>query len=94
MKKLKKIINEAYKLAFDIISNHKDQLSKIAHQLLKKEVIFREDVEAILGQRPWPDPDSEIFIEPENNNNGQNANESDSNNHTNDNLNNNEIQNT
>jgi len=90
----KKIINEAYKLAFDIISNHKDQLSKIAHQLLKKEVIFREDVEAILGQRPWPDPDSEIFIEPENNNNGQNANESDSNNHTNDNLNNNEIQNT
>ncbi|MDI6832456.1 MAG: ATP-dependent zinc metalloprotease FtsH, partial [Bacteroidales bacterium] len=91
----KKIINDAYKLAFDIISNHKDQLSQIAQQLLKKEVIFREDVEAILGQRPWPDPDSEIFIEPENNNNGQNANESDSNNHTNDNLNNNnEIQNT
>lgn len=92
----KKIINEAYKLAFDIISNHKDQLSKIAHQLLKKEVIFREDVEAILGQRPWPDPDSEIFIEPENNNNEQNANESDSNNNTDtdDNLNNNEFQNS
>jgi cell division protease FtsH len=89
----KKIINEAYKLAFDIISNHKDQLSEIAQKLLKKEVIFREDVEAILGQRPWPDPDSEIFIEPENNNNGQNSNESDSNNHTNDNLNNNEIKN-
>lgn len=92
----KKIINEAYKLAFDIISNHKDQLSQIAQQLLKKEVIFREDVEAILGQRPWPDPDSEIFIEPENNNNEQNANESDSNNNTDtdDNLNNNEFQNS
>lgn len=92
----KKIINEAYKLAFDIISNHKDQLSEIAQKLLKKEVIFREDVEAILGQRPWPDPDSEIFIEPENNNNEQNANESDSNNNTDtdDNLNNNEFQNS
>ncbi|HPU47163.1 MAG TPA: cell division protein FtsH, partial [Bacteroidales bacterium] len=76
----KKIINDAYKLAFDIISNHKDQLSQIAQQLLKKEVIFREDVEAILGKRPWPDPDSEIFVEPENNNNNvQNATTDDSN---------------
>ena len=68
----KKLVNDAYKLAFDIISNHKDQLSQIAQQLLKKEVIFREDVEQILGQRPWPDPDSEIFVQPENNNNEQN----------------------
>ncbi len=74
----KKLVSEAYKLAFDIISNHKDQLSQIAQQLLKKEVIFREDVEQILGQRPWPDPDSEIFVEPENNNNGQNPTTDDS----------------
>ena len=91
----KKLVNDAYKLAFDIISNHKEQLSQIAHQLLKKEVIFREDVEAILGKRPWPDPESEIFVEPENNNNGSDTTITDSNaDNKENNLNNEDIQNS
>lgn len=74
-KEAKKLIEDAYNIAYNIINEHKDQLSQIAQQLLKKEVIFREDVEAVLGARPWPDPDAELFSDQETNYNEANTNE-------------------
>ncbi len=50
---IQKLIEKAYIRAKEIISQNKDNLEKLAHILLEKEVIFREDVHAILGDRPF-----------------------------------------
>ncbi len=52
-KEVKKIIDEAYFRAKEILSNNKDKLVKLAEKLLEKEVIFKEDLEEIFGKRPW-----------------------------------------
>ena len=50
---IKKITSEAYKKAKDILSKHKKSLISLSELLLEKEVIFRKDVEKILGKRKW-----------------------------------------
>ena len=52
-KEIKKIIEEAYKRAVDILKKNKKGLLKLAKQLLDKEVIFGDDLENIFGKRPW-----------------------------------------
>ncbi|MBI3502818.1 MAG: ATP-dependent zinc metalloprotease FtsH [Bacteroidetes bacterium] len=47
------IVESAYKRAKEILSAHKEGLTKLATQLLEKEVIFKEDLETIFGKRPW-----------------------------------------
>ena len=39
--------------AKEILSSHRDKLEALADSLLQNEVIFREDVERILGARPF-----------------------------------------
>ena len=46
------IIEEAYVVAKNILTEHKESLGKLARLLLEKEVIFKEDLEAIFGTRP------------------------------------------
>ena len=48
-----KIIDGAYERAKEILRNHFDKLNSLAESLLKNEVIFREDVERIIGERPF-----------------------------------------
>ncbi len=48
-----KMIEMAYVRAKDILEKNKDLLSKLAHKLLEKEVIFKEDLEEIFGKRPF-----------------------------------------
>ena len=48
-----KIIDGAYNRAKEILQSNFDKLSALADSLLTKEVIFREDVERILGARPF-----------------------------------------
>lgn len=50
---ISKIIEEQYQRAIDILSANKDKLTRLAEQLLEKEVIFKEDLEAIFGPRPF-----------------------------------------
>lgn len=38
--------------AKEILSLHKDKLTVLAEALLEKEVIFKEDLETIFGERP------------------------------------------
>jgi cell division protease FtsH len=47
-----KIIDEQYKRAVQIIKDNLDKLTQLAEQLLKKEVIFQDDLETIFGKRP------------------------------------------
>jgi len=48
-----KIIEGAYARAKEILQTNHDKLSALADSLLQNEVIFREDVERILGARPF-----------------------------------------
>ena len=47
------VIERAYERAKEILSSHRDKLEALADSLLRNEVIFREDVERILGARPF-----------------------------------------
>ena len=55
-----KLIDDAYKKAMSILKDKRENLEKLAMQLLEKEVIFREDLEEIFGKRPF---DKEHFID-------------------------------
>ncbi|KAI8990330.1 peptidase family M41-domain-containing protein [Pilobolus umbonatus] len=51
----RKLIDEAYKRTLDLLKSKKDDIEKVAKLLLEKEVIVREDLERLLGKRPFPD---------------------------------------
>lgn len=50
---IKKLTDEQYQRAIKILSDNRDKLDQLASKLLEKEVIFKEDLEAIFGKRPW-----------------------------------------
>ncbi|WP_018675252.1 ATP-dependent zinc metalloprotease FtsH [Riemerella columbina] len=50
------IIENQYRRAVQILTENRDKLDALANKLLEKEVIFREDLEAIFGKRAW-DPE-------------------------------------
>lgn len=53
---ISKIIETQYQRALDILAANKDKLDALASKLLEKEVIFREDLEEVFGERAW-DPE-------------------------------------
>ena len=48
-----KVIEQAYTKAQEILNSNKNKLTELAEALLKDEVIFKVDVERILGPRPF-----------------------------------------
>ncbi len=60
---VKNIIETQYHRAIKILSDNKDKLVELAEMLLKKEVIFKDDLEKVFGKRPFdhviPDPDEQ-----------------------------------
>lgn len=48
-----KIIETAYQKAKELLTKNKDKLNALARKLLEKEVIFKEDLEEIIGERPF-----------------------------------------
>ena len=50
---VKRMVEEAYKRAKEIILASRDKLDQLAQVLFEREVIFRDDVEQIYGPRPW-----------------------------------------
>lgn len=53
---VRKLVEDAYRQAKEILVQNKGALTRIAELLLQKEVIFKEDIEAILGKRPADAP--------------------------------------
>ncbi|MDX2049082.1 MAG: ATP-dependent zinc metalloprotease FtsH [Chitinophagaceae bacterium] len=53
---VRKLINDAYQRTKAILQQNKELLTKVAELLLKKEVVFKEDLEAVLGRRPDEKP--------------------------------------
>jgi cell division protease FtsH len=54
-KEIRKIVEESYAKAKEILVNNREKLDQLAEILITREVIFREDVENIFGKRPWED---------------------------------------
>ena len=52
-KEISKIVEKQFIRACRIIKTHKGKLNKLASRLLEKEVIFRDDLISILGNRPF-----------------------------------------
>ncbi|MCB0397063.1 MAG: ATP-dependent zinc metalloprotease FtsH [Flavobacteriales bacterium] len=50
---ISRIVEQQYIRAKEILMKNKDKLMRLAEQLLKKEVIFKEDLEDIFGERPF-----------------------------------------
>ncbi len=58
------LIDEAYRMAEEVLTEHSEGLKALAELLLEREVIFTEDVERILGKRPSSQPTEEKGEEP------------------------------
>ena len=52
---VKKLIEGAYDRTKKLLSENVEKLHKLAGHLLEKEVLFKEDLEAIFGKRKWED---------------------------------------
>jgi AFG3 family protein len=59
-----KLIDNAYQITKKLLTEKKDDVEKLAKELLKKEVLFKSDVEALIGKRPYEEKKA-LDIEPE-----------------------------
>ncbi len=50
---ISKLVEKAYKRAVKIVTENKEKIEKLANLLLEKEVIFREDLVMVFGERPY-----------------------------------------
>lgn len=50
---VRKLVNDAYTRTVELLTKHKEDVEKVAKLLLEKEVITREDMENLLGKRPF-----------------------------------------
>src|SRR5210317_1442648 len=57
---ISQIIESQYMRAIDILKTSKDKLMQLADRLLEKEVIFKDDLEQILGKQPYQTNDEKI----------------------------------
>ncbi len=57
-----KMVEEQYQRALTLLSANRDKLEALANKLLEKEVIFKEDLVAIFGERPWDVKTEEVLL--------------------------------
>lgn len=50
---VRKLIDEAYQRTKALLLEHREQLDIVANALLEKEVLFKEDMETLVGSRPF-----------------------------------------
>ena len=74
-REVRRMVEEAYSKAKELLLSHRDQLDQLASQLYDKEVLFREDLERIYGPRPWES--TENVENPENSDDSDNSEDSD-----------------
>ncbi|MDG2342421.1 MAG: ATP-dependent zinc metalloprotease FtsH [Cytophagales bacterium] len=71
---VKRIVDNAYERTKNLLLEKKEQLEKIAKQLLEKEILFQNDLEELIGKRPFK---STLEIKKEVDNNDIKENETD-----------------
>ncbi|MBT8261936.1 MAG: ATP-dependent zinc metalloprotease FtsH [Bacteroidia bacterium] len=55
-KEISNLIEAQYQRAIELLKQNKEKLSELAEELLEKEVIFKESLERIFGERPFKKP--------------------------------------
>jgi AFG3 family protein len=50
---VRKMIGEAYQRTLQLLTERKDEVEKLAKELLDKEVLHKADVESLIGKRPF-----------------------------------------
>ncbi|GAA4457450.1 ATP-dependent zinc metalloprotease FtsH [Nibrella saemangeumensis] len=50
---VRKIVDEAYRRTVGLLSGKREQLETIAQELLKKEILYQNDLERLIGKRPF-----------------------------------------
>jgi len=63
-KEISKIIEEQYQRAITLLENNKDKLTLLANELLENEVIFKDNLQKIFGDRPFGKGEEEESPEP------------------------------
>lgn len=56
-REISKLIEEQYQRAVRILEENKDKLTELANVLLEKEVIFKDNLQKIFGDRPFEEPE-------------------------------------
>lgn len=56
-KEISNLIESQYQRAIELLKKHKDKLIELANVLLEKEVIFKDNLEAIFGKREFENTD-------------------------------------
>jgi AFG3 family protein len=66
---VRKLIDEAYDKTKALLVEKREDVEKLAHALLDKEVLFQSDVELLIGKRPFEEKklltDDDVVVEPE-----------------------------
>ena len=70
---VKRIVDSAYDRTKKLLLDKREQLEKIANKLLEKEILFQNDLEKLIGKRPF---ESKSIIEEDNKRENKNDNSS------------------
>lgn len=58
------LINKAHERTTELLTEHKENVEKVAERLLKQEILSRDDMIELLGPRPFPEKSTyEQFVE-------------------------------
>ncbi|MCS7296979.1 MAG: ATP-dependent zinc metalloprotease FtsH [Bacteroidia bacterium] len=57
-----RIIQQAYERARSLLHEHYEKLQALAERLLEKEVLYQEEIESILGPRPFGSPLEKVTV--------------------------------
>ncbi|MBK8609722.1 MAG: ATP-dependent zinc metalloprotease FtsH [Chitinophagaceae bacterium] len=62
---VRKLIDKAYQMTKKLLTEKKGDVEKLAKELLKKEVLFKSDVETLIGKRPFEEKKAlDIAVDP------------------------------
>ncbi|MCI4670632.1 MAG: ATP-dependent zinc metalloprotease FtsH [Bacteroidia bacterium] len=59
---VKAIIDNAYNRTVNLLKEKRTALEAVAKALLEKEVLFKEDLIALIGERPWGSSEESVFF--------------------------------
>jgi len=59
---IKNIVETQFQRALDLLESKRDVMDKLAERLIEREVIFKDDLEEILGKRPFESKESKPEI--------------------------------
>ncbi len=63
-KEISNLIEEQYQRAITLLQNNKAKLLELGDVLLEKEVIFKDNLEKIFGERPFDKKEEDTIVEP------------------------------